>query len=64
MPNPQFSVSVPSDLGITDEQKAQARLDWLQSAQSEEEVHLIEMALLAETDNGPQPGDPDEEGQS
>ena len=62
MPEPQLSIARP-DVPLADEQKAQARLDWLQSAQSEEEVHLIEKALLAETDNGLRDGDPDEEQQ-
>ncbi len=33
----------------------------LASARTEEEMHLIESALLARTDNGAQPGDPEEE---
>ncbi len=43
------------------DEEVKARLAWLASARTEEEMHLIESALLARTDNGAQPGDPEEE---
>ncbi len=43
------------------DEEVEARLAWLASAPTEEEAHLIESALLARTDNGPQPGDPEQE---
>jgi hypothetical protein len=42
-----------------DQQTLASRLAWLARAQTEEEAHLIESALLARTDNGPHAGDPD-----
>jgi hypothetical protein len=58
MSDPQ--INDPPDTGPTDDQKAEARLAWLESAQSEEEVHLIETALLAETVDDPQAGESEE----
>lgn len=59
MSDPQIN-DPPPDPGPTDEQKAEARLAWLESAQSEAEVHLIETALLAETVDDPQAGEAEE----
>lgn len=49
--------------GTTDEQVLAGRLAWLARAATEQEAHLIESALLARTDNGPQDDDPEPEGE-
>jgi hypothetical protein len=63
MSDQQLGASAPPELSTADEVKLQVRLDWLDSAQTDEEARLIEAALLTETDNGLQPGDPAEEDQ-
>lgn len=44
-----------------DDEVLAARVAWLASARDDDEARLIEAALLAATDNGPQPGDPDDD---
>jgi hypothetical protein len=44
-----------------DNDEVEARLPWLASAGTEEDTLLVESSLLAQTDNRPHPGDPEEE---
>jgi hypothetical protein len=44
-----------------DSEEVEARLAWLASASTEDETLVIESALLAQTDNRPHEGDPEEE---
>ena len=60
MSDQQLGAPAPPDLSTADEVKLQVRLDWLNSAQTDEEARLIEAALITETNNSLQPGDPDE----
>jgi hypothetical protein len=49
------------DAGALDSDEVEARLAWLASAGTEEEALVIEGALLAQTDNRPHEGDPEEQ---
>jgi hypothetical protein len=49
------------DAGDLDTQEVEARLAWLASAGTEDEALVIEGALLAQTDNRPHEGDPEEQ---
>jgi hypothetical protein len=51
----------PHDAEALDTQEVEARLAWLASAGTEEEALVIEGALLAQTDNRPHEGDPEEQ---
>lgn len=44
-----------------DEEVLAARVAWLASARDDDEARLIEQALLADTDNGPRPDDPQDD---
>jgi hypothetical protein len=44
-----------------DSEEVEARLAWLASASTEDEALVIESALLAQTDNRPHEGDPEEQ---